>query len=77
MKTVLVRHALVYPNEGLVIARHNEICDNIIHLAKQALFRHFVRSKPQIHLVISRSEEEVRQEWSVLETRGGVSIWVI
>ena len=35
MKTFLVRHVMSCPNGGLVITRHNEICDEIIHLEKQ------------------------------------------
>ena len=37
MQNVLVRHTLIFPNGGLVIACHNDIRDNIIHLRKTSL----------------------------------------
>ena len=74
MKTFLVRHALIFTNGGLVIAIHNDICDEIIHLAKQAFLPHCVLGKPLIHLGCIRSDRKVRHGGSVPETRGGVSI---
>ena len=67
-------HALIIPNGGLVIARHNDICDKIIHLIKQALSSQCVRGEPIIKLVCSRSEEEVRHGGRFRETLGGLSI---
>ena len=49
LQTFYVRHALSCSNLGLVIECHNEIHDNIIHLARQAFSPHCVRSKPLIH----------------------------
>ena len=34
MQTFIVYHVLIFHNGGLVIARHNEIRDEIIHLTK-------------------------------------------
>ena len=65
MQNFLVRHALSPPLGGLVIARHNEIRDKIIHLAKKAFSPHCVCIKPLIHLVRRRSEEEVCHGGSV------------
>ena len=70
-------HKLNYPNGGLVITCHKEICDDIIHLAKQALSPIYVHGKTLTHQGCSRSEEEVRHRESVPETRGYVSIRVL
>ena len=51
MQTSLVHHALNCTNVDLVIARHNEIRDNIIHLTIQAFSHHCVIGEPLIHLV--------------------------
>ena len=74
MQTFLVRHLLRRPNGGLVIARHNEICDDIIYLVKQAFSPNYACIKPLIHLSRIRYEEEVRHIWIVPETQGGMSI---
>ena len=74
MQTFLVRHAFSCSNRDLLIACHNGIHDNIIHLAKKVFFPNFVHKKSLIHLVCSRSKEEVRHGGSVAETRCGVSI---
>ena len=70
-----MRHALIFPNEGLFIALHNEVRDDIIHLAKQAFFHHCVHNEPIIHLGRSIFEEEVCNGWSVRETQDDMSIW--
>ena len=75
MQNVLVHHALSCPNGGLVIARHNEIHDEIIHLARQNFSPNCARGEHLIHLGRSISEEEVHHGGSVPETRGDVSIW--
>ena len=75
MQNVLVHHALSCPNGGLVIARHNEIHDEIIHLARQNFSPNCARGEHLIHLGRSISEEEVHHGGSVPETRVDVSIW--
>ena len=74
MQTFSVRHVLSFPNGGLVITHHNEICDEIIHLTKQDLSSNSVRDEIIIHQGCRRSEKEVCHKWSVPETRGDVSI---
>ena len=74
MQNVSVRHALGCGNGGLVVARYNEICDNIINFYRQAFSPNCVYGKPLIYLVCSRSEEEVRHGGSVPEKWGGMSI---
>ena len=74
MQTFPVCHALRCPSGGTVITHHNEICDEIIHLAKQYFFPNYIHGKPLIHLGHSRSEEEVRHGGRVPETWGDVSI---
>ena len=74
MQTFSVHHALICPNEGLVIACHNEICDDIIHLTRQDFKTNCVSGKPIIHLGHRILEEEVRHIGSVTETWGNVSI---
>ena len=74
MHTFYVHQALICSNGGIVIARHNEIRDKIIHLTKQALSTNCVHGEPLIHLGRRIYEEEVRHVWSVLEKKGDVSI---
>ena len=74
MQTLLLCHTLIFPNGGLVIARHNEICDKIIHLTKKYFYLNCVHEKTTTHLVRRRSEEEVIHGGSVPETWGDVSI---
>ena len=74
MHTFLVHHAFSCSNGGLVIKCHNERCNTIIHLYRQAFSPNYVRGKPLIHLDHSRSEEEVRHGGSITETWGDVSI---
>ena len=75
MQTFLVRHALNFPNGGLVIVRHNEIRDYIIHLKIQPFSSNCVHIEPLTHLGCRRSEEGVRHVGKVPEKRGDVSIW--
>ena len=74
LQTFLVRHVPNCRNVGLVITHHNEIRDEIVHLAIQDFSLHFIHGKPQIHLVRRRSEEEFRHGGRVPETRFDVSI---
>ena len=74
MQNFAARHALSCPNVDIVIAHKNGIREEIIHILRQAFYPNCVRVKTLTHLVHSRSEEEVRQGGSVLETRGDVSI---
>ena len=66
LKTFSDRHALSCSNGVLVVAHHNYIRDNIIHLSRQDLSPNCIRSKPLIHLGRSRSEgwRESRQDHS-------------
>ena len=75
MQTFLVCHALSYPNSGLIIARHNEIHDEIVHLAKQSLSPNCISGELLVHLVRSRYDEEVCLRGRVPETWGEMSIW--
>ena len=75
MQTFSVCHAMNSPDGGLVITRHNEIRDEIIHLAKQSFYPKCLCREPLIHLGRIISEEEVRHGGSIPETRGDVSIW--
>ena len=75
MQTFYVHHALSCSNGGLFIARHNGICDEIIHLARQAFSPNCVRSEDLIRQVRNRSDGKVRHGGSIPETQGGVSIW--
>ena len=74
MQISLVHFALICINGGLGIARHNEICDDIIHLSKQVFSPNCMSREPLIHLGCSRSEEEVCHGGSIPETRGDMSI---
>ena len=58
-------HTLSCRNWGFVIARHNEIRDEIIHLARQAFYHNCVRREPLIHLGHSISEGEVHHCGSI------------
>ena len=74
MQNFLVRHKTSWPNGGLVITRHNKICDVIIHLTKQYLPPNCVRGETLIHQGRRRSEKELCHIGSVPQTRGDVSI---
>ena len=73
MQTFLVHHALSCPNGGLVITRHSEICNEIIHLVKKAPPPNCACGEPVIHLGRTRSEEEVHHRGRVPETQCDVS----
>ena len=62
------------PTGGIVITRHNEIRDKIIHIKKQDFYPNCIRVKPLIHLVRSRYEEEASHREIFPETRGDGSI---
>ena len=59
---------------GLVIARHNEIRDEIIHIAMQAFSLDYIYGEPLIHLGHSISADKVHHGRSISETRGRMSI---
>ena len=61
------------PNGGLLIKRHNKICDMIIHLAKQYLPPNCVSGENLIHQGRRRSDKELCHRGSVPQTRGDVS----
>ena len=46
MQTFYVHCALICINGGLGLARHNNICDDIIHLSIQTFSPYCVRGKP-------------------------------
>ena len=74
MQKFLARHTLSYRNGVLIIARHNEIPADIIHLDRQAFYPKRVYGEPLIHLGRSIYEEEVRHGGNISEKRGEVSI---
>ena len=74
LQTFSVRHAISCSNRGLVIARHNEICDKIIHLDIQALSPVSVCDGPLIRQGLSRSEVYVCHSMRFPETRVDVLI---
>ena len=59
MQTFSLRHDMIQPNEGLVIAHHNKILDEIIHITRQSFYYNCVRRKTLTHLDHSISGEEV------------------
>ena len=65
---------LIFIKEGLVIAHHNEIHDEIIHLTIQYFSNNCVHVGTLIHLGWSISEGEVNHDGSIPETWGDVSI---
>ena len=56
-----VTHTLRYSIGGLVIARHNKICDEILYLSQRAFTSASVHVEPLIHQGCTRSEQEIRQ----------------
>ena len=74
MQTFFVHRTLIWTNGGLIFARQNDICDEIIHLTRQAFSPNCVRGEYLIHLGHIILEEEVRHEGSVPETQRGISI---
>ena len=68
-------YALSCGTGGLVIARHNKICGELLYLARQAFNPVSVRDEPLIHQGRTRSEKDIRQESDIeKETLGGVMI---
>ena len=57
----MVRHVLKCKNERIVVALDNKVCDEIIHLSRQAFSRNCVYDGPLIHQSRIISEEEVLQ----------------
>ena len=49
MQNVLVRHVMRCPNDGLVITRHNGICDEIINLENKYFPPNCVHDETLIH----------------------------
>ena len=47
--------------DGLVIARHNEICDKLIYLSQHAFTSAYVRSEPLIRQGCTRYEQDICQ----------------
>ena len=56
LESFSVSHALIFSNIGLIIAHHNEICDKIIHLTRQAFYPNCARVEPLTHEGSSISE---------------------
>ena len=54
-------HTLSYSIGGVVIARHNEIRDELLYLYRRACTSATVRAEPLIHQGHTRSEQEIRQ----------------
>ena len=69
-----MHHNIRCNNGGLVIAHHNKICDDVIHLDRRDLSPHQVRSEPLINQVRRRSEGEVRHRRSIKKTWDDVLI---
>ena len=74
MQTSLVHHVLISSNGGIVIERHNNICYDIIHLAKQYLSPNCVHGEILIHQDCRISEKIVNHRGGVPQTRGDVYI---
>ena len=70
-----VHHGLSCSNGGLVIIRHNKVCENILYLTRRALTSHCVHDKPFIHQGHSISEEVVDQGRGGLKTIDDILIW--
>ena len=56
-----VTHTLSCSIGGLVIARHNEICDKIFYLSWRAFTSAYVRVEPLIHKGRTRSKKKILQ----------------
>ena len=79
-QTFSVRYALSCSNRGLVIARHNEIRDNTIHLVRQVFYPAWIRGKPLLHQGCSRPEGWWYHDGCITLTQIDViirSIWYI
>ena len=69
-----VRHVLSFSHWGLVISCRNEVCYELLYLARQAFPSNCVWGEPFIRQVHSRSDEEVRQGRGGFDTRGDVLV---
>ena len=56
LQTFSVRRTLSYINVGIVVIRHNYICDDIIHISRQAFSPNCICGEPLIHQGCSRSD---------------------
>ena len=54
-------HTLICSKYGLVIARHNEVREKLLYLARQAFYPSLVRLEPLIHQGRTISERNIRQ----------------
>ena len=77
MRNFWLRHTLSRPNGGLIVAHHNDICDEIIHLTEKLSPLTVHTSNLLIHLGHSISEEELCHVGRVPEAQGGVLIQVL
>ena len=69
-------HALSCNIGGLVIARHNEICDELLYLSQCFFTLAYVRAKPLIHQGRTIYELEICQGSDKhKDTRWGVMVW--
>ena len=50
----------IYDLINMLVSRHSEVPDNIIHLARRTFSLNCVRGKPLIHQCCIRSNEKVR-----------------
>ena len=62
----------------LVIASHNEICDELLYLYHLTFTSAYVRAKHLIHQGCTRSKKEIRQgSYKDKETQGNLMIQVL
>ena len=70
-----VTHTLICRIGGLVIVRHNKICDELLYLSQCTFTSEYERSKPLIHQGRTRSKQEICQGSDKdKETQGDVMI---
>ena len=68
-------HSLSCSIGGLVIAHHNEICDELLYLSRRAFTSESLHAKPLIHQGCTKSEQDIRQVSNKdEETRGYVMV---
>ena len=68
-------HTLSCSKGGLVIARHNKVCDELLYLSGRALTSESVCAEPLTHQVRTISERNIRQgSEKYKETRGYLTI---
>ena len=71
----VVTHALRSSIGGLVITRHNKICDKFLYLYQRAFTSAYVRTEPLIHQGRTRFELDIFQvSYKHKDTQGGVMI---